>query len=473
MTPRYHRRFAKSDAQRARATVRYNHLPPIYFLHIPRTGGTSVRYWLRGLFGEQEWLDAHRYSDLLSLNEDALHTHDLFSGHFGHEFADEIRMQRPDVAVVSWLRDPAERQISAFRFAAARRKAETNAAPIDPIAVLNSPGYSTHGANYQVRHLTRIWRIGEDGVTVEPVKRILTADDLELAKQHLMALDTFGITEDMERSIALFCDHFRIPLLPAPTRLNTTKERDGDPRLEGARELIAGRNELDYELYNYARQLLAERYETMLARYGIAALSAEQQFAALRKHLLKRFLETEPSDAFRADGTIDMSAGLFAEGLGPRFYRRFYGRWMRWAGESLDCVLHLPLGRGGSIDVAVEIIVARSGRILNELAFSVDRVSLPTSVDFRLDHVRARATIPGELRRSGYLPVRIRVPEVAKPAGGRSSRSFCLSGIRIEPSREERRHTRPIPVISTLGRLRAATEATIMAARDNFDNYVR
>lgn len=168
-----------------------------------------------------------------------------------------------------------------------------------------------------------------------------------------------------------------------------------------------------------------------------------------------------------------MSAGFFADGLGPRFYRRTYGRWLRWAGESRECVLYLPCGEGGALDLSFEIIVARSGRMLKELTLSVDGVPLRTSVDFRLSHIKVHAMLPGHLRRSGYTPVRMEVPEVSKPVGERPSRSICLSRIEIEPIEGEKRNIRPAHLVSLLGRLRAGTESTIMAARDNLANYVR
>jgi len=411
--------------------MRYNHLPPIYFLHIPRTAGTSVRLWLDALFDHDDWLEAHDYNDVWRMDDADLFEYDFYSGHFGYEFVDRIRDLRPDVAVVSWLRDPVERQLSAWRYAADQQRLNT-----DPLVVLKSPGYSTHGANYQIRYLTRIWRVRAEDSVVEPVKRILHRDDLLLAEQRIAEFDAFGLTEDMERSIALFCDHFQLPLLAAPTRTNATREEEGDPRLEDARHLIAERNELDCALYDYAKALLKERYDAMLERYEVAASSLIEELAALRPRLLERFLasDSQPRATART-GHVDMANGLILSGFEPRFFYERLGLWLRWTtGE--DGVIYLPLGCGGPLVLSVEIPYVADDPTGADLAFFVGGHRLEANLRYARfadgkDHLVADIVLPGELRNEPYTPVAIRKPDRKGASQASDSRNVCLARIDV------------------------------------------
>jgi hypothetical protein len=84
--------------------------PPVFFLHIPKTAGTSVRAILQNRFAQSECL--------FNVQMARFHAEDpnryrLVSGHVGIEYAD--RFDRPPI-VITFLRDPIERAVSAYYF---------------------------------------------------------------------------------------------------------------------------------------------------------------------------------------------------------------------------------------------------------------------------------------------------------------------------------------------------------------------
>jgi hypothetical protein len=103
----------------------------------------------------------------------------------------------------------------------------------------------------------------------------------------------------------------------------------------------------------------------MLARHGVAQGSVESEFAQLRPKLLERFLGGDIE--VRATGSIDMSEGLVAEGLGPRFYHEPLKGWLRWAESGNHTVLFLPVGKGGPLTFTFEIPYVSSDRISKTL----------------------------------------------------------------------------------------------------------
>lgn len=86
--------------------------PPLYFMHLPKTGGVSLRRWLRTCYGRPGYVDL----DVPQLGQFTISDLKQFrcyhSAHHGRSMFDLIG--RADLPVITMLRDPVERTASEF-----------------------------------------------------------------------------------------------------------------------------------------------------------------------------------------------------------------------------------------------------------------------------------------------------------------------------------------------------------------------
>jgi Sulfotransferase family len=81
-----------------------------YFLHIPKTAGTSVIAWLKAQGGFRTCPDG-LWSQLLRRDRAALSEYDFFTGHFYTGLADYLQR---DLTTFTFLRHPVERSLSHY-----------------------------------------------------------------------------------------------------------------------------------------------------------------------------------------------------------------------------------------------------------------------------------------------------------------------------------------------------------------------
>jgi Sulfotransferase family len=84
----------------------------LYFLHIPKTAGTSVTKWLTDHLDQGSICPAKNWDQLLMIDPQELAKYRLFAGHFGVDL--EPFLQRK-ITTVTLLRDPLKRTISHYR----------------------------------------------------------------------------------------------------------------------------------------------------------------------------------------------------------------------------------------------------------------------------------------------------------------------------------------------------------------------
>ena len=83
---------------------------PFYFLHIPKTAGTSVKAWLQAQGGFCICPDS-LWTQLLRREREALGNYDLFAGHFYTSLAGYLHR---DLSSFTFLRHPVEKSISHY-----------------------------------------------------------------------------------------------------------------------------------------------------------------------------------------------------------------------------------------------------------------------------------------------------------------------------------------------------------------------
>ena len=84
----------------------------LYFLHIPKTAGTSVTEWLRNRVKRGSLCPAKNWDQLVMIEPQALMDYRVFAGHFGMDLELFLGQKMTTVTV---LRDPLSRTISHYR----------------------------------------------------------------------------------------------------------------------------------------------------------------------------------------------------------------------------------------------------------------------------------------------------------------------------------------------------------------------
>ena len=84
----------------------------LYFLHIPKTAGTSVTKWLADHIDQEKVCPAKNWDQLVMLDQRALSTYRIFAGHFGMDFEPFLGRR---IAAVTLLRNPLRRTISHYK----------------------------------------------------------------------------------------------------------------------------------------------------------------------------------------------------------------------------------------------------------------------------------------------------------------------------------------------------------------------
>jgi hypothetical protein len=243
----------------------------LVFLHIPKTGGTTLHHQLaRGFAPEQICPD--RFATLDRHSPAALAAWRFFSGHFNF---DQLRLVPAPRFVVTVLREPAERILSTYvywrRHTAAAVAERGLAGPAiarqrSLLDFLRSPEPVVRDAidNTMARALAGAVGIGEDGswrMREGPRSRAVSELDLmHRATGNLLSVDVVGFAQDLAGAHARVARAFGLPAGGELPRLNTRDDPHPDlvpaAEVEVTREVrreLARLTTLDREIWRLAR----------------------------------------------------------------------------------------------------------------------------------------------------------------------------------------------------------------------------
>ncbi|HVT30375.1 MAG TPA: sulfotransferase family 2 domain-containing protein [Lacipirellulaceae bacterium] len=235
------------------------------FLHIPKTAGTSFLLMLQNTFGDNRVrrfrdVDEHiqqRLDEIIDADLDDTSSSCL-AGHF------PIHLFRPHLSrfqIFTILRDPIERVLSLYRFLKSGDPAEPERLGLSPnfslAEFLSSSNPELYGQvrNGMVRMLcgdghfsdaerSEFWEIETD--TTALAAAVANLDNMD-----------FGLTEQMDQSLALARSSWDIPYVLREYRENETSE-ETFPALSDVNRIVR-LNMLDIALYARARALFRHR----------------------------------------------------------------------------------------------------------------------------------------------------------------------------------------------------------------------
>jgi len=223
-----------------------------YFIHIPKTCGTSFRFMLYKQFPQSVIFPnlAHlrknggkyyKFPEVISMKETIQDSTHLFMGHYSFRGINRIFDKK--INYLTFLRHPVKRTISNIQHLQRIRPEYKNASLSEIFEDVQASQ-----KDLQTRFLSN-----------KPNKRPTEMDRLPEAKRNLEKIKFVGIAEKFQESIQLI-EHTFNWNLGNTLKLNQRKGNTDNELSEDLLNKIKAINELDIELYEHACLLFEKRY---------------------------------------------------------------------------------------------------------------------------------------------------------------------------------------------------------------------
>ena len=223
----------------------------IVFLHIPKTGGVTLRRALKWKYPSRMLYEETLSKPLEALDQVPLSERErarVVSGHLHYGVHEYIPRECEYITV---LREPVARVVSSYHYILGHSKHWLHADLMrasDPLEELLRIDPSVDN------HQTRMVSGRGGGEIASRTAKPLGSDALEQAKRNLERFLVVGLTERFDETFILLrrALGWRLPYYVTANVASGPK-----PMTESARELIRERNQLDLELYRFADELLS------------------------------------------------------------------------------------------------------------------------------------------------------------------------------------------------------------------------
>ena len=254
--------------------------PMLFFLHLPRTGGTTLNSVLRANFAPEAILSIYRredYARCRELTDAELAPIRLIIGHLMPQSVHPPRFYDREIRIFTLLREPVARIISEYRFQKLWPKnhlyARLNDGSVSFRDYLTSreKGLRYRGRNFMTHTLAHCFREDVPGDEL-----------LDLARHNLEHLFFFGVQDHFDASLLMLADRIGLKELFYEPQ-NMLNPAGFAPVSAEDRALAAECNSLDAALYRWAR----ERVEADMAAAGPGLAARLKLFQAVNARFQK------------------------------------------------------------------------------------------------------------------------------------------------------------------------------------------
>lgn len=256
---------SKIESNIKKEKFKFNEKGPIFFVHCPKAGGSTLHNLLRDNFNINDvfWGDA---DELFQNNINKIRSFSLISGHF---LLSDIRWIPDNKRVISMLREPYSRMVSLYHFA--RAHDINNVSKDDLKMVKLAQKYSINeffnadeilSNKSLINNYTRIFSLEKDSE-----KNVI---NMNVAIERIKSLTSFGIMERYKDSVDLIFSSLELPIPKTIKKFNVLDERIEKGELKKINKFVMSDKlidilqryiNLDIKLYNELYKVFDERYK--------------------------------------------------------------------------------------------------------------------------------------------------------------------------------------------------------------------
>lgn len=385
------------------ASIEYSLKPEdqLCFIRIPKTGSTTLISILDAQFHLSEICPVLMPS-IPKTPQEELAKYRLFRAHCDYD----IYQYLPKKPIyVTMLRNPLSRAISLYEFCKRGQKQSAFNELLRTAAKEGLQGFVCHPdpairirtSNLQTRQIAA----GLGSRHSDPFKpselesKYSDADLLALAKQHIDECVCVGITERFDDSILLLSYIFGwYPIDDYQSLRVATKKTKKEELSQDIIDAVLEVNQLDLELYQYAKNRFEENFAQMLQ--GLSAFS-QQEFTQLSpdqltetstRRSLSTALEQHYAQRVRAQERLkwrsldfDFRQPISGKGWhrrnGPHSGLQGTNTLFRWTGPGTESTLDFPLATDAELTIRIRLTNYADPEILDSFALQVNQTPIP------------------------------------------------------------------------------------------------
>lgn len=272
--------------------------PEIYFLHIPKTAGSSLASLIRCAYPQEQGIPVYEWQQLVCMSREEINRYRCYTGHFGTSLYSLLDHPVPTVTL---LRDPFERVVSQIRHTTRFRRQQgiwrmyTWRAYLSRWEQETQPGLRKWLEARFVSPCLQDFQTRSLGVDIDLAPYMGTVDTrdygyllletqkgqsmeviLERAKQRLDSMVVVGTVERFADSVELICAFLDIPVPETLPQENVAQGHSISLRYRDSGEIstrLAARIDeitaYDRELYAYANRLLDKQLAQLSRDEGL------------------------------------------------------------------------------------------------------------------------------------------------------------------------------------------------------------
>lgn len=375
----------------------------LYFIHIPKTAGTTLIALLDSKFDMNEIFPAQLWKELAKIPPDEVGNYRLYRGHFGAKGLEPF-LPRPPVCI-TMLRQPIPLSLSTYKFVmrepGTRVHGLATAEKMSFADFIQHPKTRKRISNKQTRNLSfrvkhppaddAIFQYSESRDRVDQwldkyQLPLSDRDSLAQAKEQLEACAFFGLVERFDESMALMSYTFGwSPVGAVPKLREATTPAEIEALPDDIRTMLEDCNRLDTKLYRYAEKLFEKRMKAMVRHLREFAKPDEPtpktwaedpEFVTV---LLDRYYADCQRQRLKPSSRVqvDFSQAFHGSGWHQREKMAVDNSVFRWTGPSTTATVDLPVVQTADAEITFRIINALETEILDSLTLAVNDTLIP------------------------------------------------------------------------------------------------